>query len=123
MADNTNQSLLAMPIASQNFCPQYSAKLAVAGTSASITFPILSGTTRTTFKITNKGTTGAYIAWGTTTATAVASSGTPAVNCDYIAAGAIMIQDFQLTTGVVGTIAAIQDTTATTLEISVGFGS
>lgn len=118
----TGQSLLAQQILDQNFCPQLSAKLAVAGTSASVTFTPLTGTIRQTFKITNKGTSGAYIAWGKGTATAVASTGTPAANCDYVAAGAILTQDFQISTGPVDTIAAIQDTGATTLEISIGFG-
>lgn len=120
--NNANQSYLAQQTQMQNFCPQLSAKLAVAGTSASITFTPLTGTTRTTFKITNKGTAGAYIAWGKGSATAVASTSTPTVNCDYVAAGAILTQDFQTATGIVDTIAAIQDTGVTTLEISYGSG-
>jgi hypothetical protein len=121
----TNQSLLSQPTLPQNFVPKLSAKLAVAGTSAYVTFTPLTGTNRTTFKITNKGTSGAYIAWGASsqgTVTALASTTTPAANCDYVAAGAILVQDFQAANGIVDTIAAIQDTAATTLEISIGFG-
>lgn len=117
-----NGSLLAVPTTAINFCPQLSASLAVAGTSASVTFTPDTGTQRQTFKITNKGTHGAYLAWGHTTATAVASSGTPAAMCDYVAAGAILTQDFQLSTGIVDTIAAIQDGGTTTLEITLGYG-
>lgn len=116
-----NQSLLAQPMLSQNFVPKLSAELTVSGTSSSITFSPLTGTIRQTFKLTNKGTSGAYIGWGTGSATAVASSATPAANCDYIAAGAILTQDFQ-GVSIIDTIAAIQDTGATTLEISIGFG-
>lgn len=115
-------SQLAKVVNVENFCPQLSAKLTTSGSSSSITFPAVTGTIRTTFKITNKGNAGAYIAWGNTTATAVASSGTPAAGCDYIAAGAILTQDFQSSSGPVDTIAAIQDVSATTLEISYGFG-
>lgn len=119
----TSQSLLAQQILDQNFCPQLSVQLAVSGTSASVTFTPITGTIRQTFKITNKGTHGAYLGWGSGSATAVASTGTPAAQCDYIAAGAILTQDFQIGTGgPVDTIAAIQDTGSTTLEISIGFG-
>ncbi len=117
-----NGSLLSVPVTDINFCPKLSAKLAVAGTSASITFSPVPGTQRQTFKITNKGSNGAYLAWGSGSATAVASSSTPAVNCDYIAQGAIITQDFQLSNGIVDTIAAIQDTGTTTLEITLGYG-
>jgi len=119
---STGGSKLALPIISENFCPQLSAKLAVTGTSASITFTPLTGQQRQTFKITNKGNNGAYLAWGVGSATAVASSGTPAANCDYIAAGAILTQDFSHADGIVDTIAAIQDANSTTLEITLGFG-
>ncbi|MFA7278775.1 MAG: hypothetical protein WC100_01660 [Sterolibacterium sp.] len=118
----TGQSLLAQQILDQNFCPQLSAILAVGAASASITFTPVTGRNRQTFKITNKGDNGAYIAWGYGSATAVASSATPAVNCDYVAAGAILTQDFQVAAGPVNTIAAIQDGGATNLEISIGFG-
>lgn len=117
-----NQTYTALPTISENFTPQLSASLAVAGTSASVTFSTVTGVTRVTYKITNKGTHGAYLGWGNGTATAVASSGTPTANCDYIAAGAILTQDFQASPGPANTIAAIQDGGTTTLEISVGFG-
>lgn len=117
-----NASYLATQTQMQNFCPQLSAKLTTSGTSGSITFTPLTGALRSTFKITNKSTNGAYIAWGAGSATAVASTGTPAAMCDYVAAGAILTQDFQIIGGVVDTIAAIQDTGATTLEISYGSG-
>lgn len=118
-----NGSLLATPISAQNFCPQFSAKLTTSGTSSSITFSTLTGTIRQTFKITNKGTTnGAYLGWGVGSATAVASSSTPTAYCDYIGPGETLTQDFQISTGIVDTIAAIQDGGATTLEISIGGG-
>lgn len=122
-----NQSYLSMQTRMDNFCPQFSAKLTTSGTSASIVFPTVTGALRTTFKITNKGTKGAYVAWGVGSATAVASNGTPAAMRDYVAAGAIITQDYQITGGVVNTIAAIQgsdteDNGATILEISIGYG-
>lgn len=117
-----NQSYLSMQTRMDNFCPQFSAKLATGGTSSSITFPVVTGAIRTTFKITNKGIEGAYIGWGSGAATAVASSGTPTAMCDYVAAGTILTQDFQIIGGVVDTIAALQDTSTTTLEITIGFG-
>jgi hypothetical protein len=128
MANNQlNQSLLSMQTRMDNFCPQLSAKLTTSGTSASVVFSTVTGTIRTTFKITNKGDKGAYLAWGNGSATAVASSGTPAALCDYIAAGAILTQDFQLASGPVNAIAAIQgsdtqDNGPTILEITLGFG-
>lgn len=118
-----NQSFLAQSINSQNFCPQQSAKITTGAGSTSVTFPTTTGAIRQTFKITNHGANGAYLGWGRTTATAVASTGTPTANCDYIAAGAILTQDFQITAGgAVDTIAAIQDTASTVLEVSIGFG-
>ncbi len=117
-----NYSLIAQRAVIENFCPQLSAKLTTSGTSGSITFTPLTGQGSQTFCITNKGDYGAYLAWGHTSATAVASSGTPAANCHYIARGAILTLDFQTTSNIVDTIAAIQDTSATTLEISLGFG-
>ena len=117
-----NGSLLSQPITIINFVPQFSAKLTTSGTSGSITFPTTTGTQRQTFCITNKGNNGAYLGWGHTTATAVATSGTPAANCHYIATGAILTLDLQLSTSIVDTIAAIQDTASTVLEISIGYG-
>jgi len=117
-----NGSLLAVPTLMQNFCPTFSAKIATSASSQSIVFPVVTGTLRQTFKITNKGTKGAYIGWGHGSATAVVSTGTPTANCDYVAAGAILTQDYQDANGVVDTIAAIQDTATTDLEISIGYG-
>ena len=108
-----------------NFMPSQSAILAVSGTSAFITFTPLTQGVPSTFKITNKGTHGAYIAWGVASAgtvTAVASSSTPAAFCDYVGAGAIITQDFMSPNGPVDTIAAIQDGGSTNLEISIGVG-
>lgn len=117
-----NSSLLSAPITIVNFTPQLSAKLTTSASSGSITFATTTGTLRQTFCITNTGANGAYLGWGHTTATAVASSGTPTANCQYIAAGAILTLDFQLSTNIVDTIAAIQSVGATTLEISIGYG-
>lgn len=118
-----NQSLIAQQVIAENFVPQKSAQIAVSAASSSVTFTGLTGTLHTTFKITNKGTSGAYIAWGVGSATAVVSTSTPAANCDYIPAGAVEVLDFQASTGIVNTIAAIQDAAPTTLEISMGFGN
>lgn len=120
--NSVNGSLLSQPMTVNNFCPQYSAKITTSGTSGSITFPVTTGTLSQTFKITNKGSNGAYLGWGKSSAAAVASSTTPTAHCDYIGAGEVLTQNFQISTGVVDTIAAIQETGATTLEISIGFG-
>lgn len=117
-----NGSLLSQPITVINFTPKLSANLTTAVGSASITFSNVTGTLRQTFCITNKGANGAYLGWGYTTATAVISTGIPTANCQYIAAGAILTLDFQLSTSIVDTIAAIQDTGSTVLEISIGYG-
>lgn len=117
-----NGSLTSQPVTVNNFCPQYSASLLTSGTSGSITFPVTTGTLSQTFKITNRGSNGAYLGWGKGSATAVASSGTPMAHCDFIGAGEVLTQNFQISTGVVDTIAAIQQIGATTLEISIGFG-
>lgn len=129
MASNLNQSLLAQQIIAQNFVAQLSGKIVTSSSSSSFTFAPLTGVNRTTFKLTNKGTKGAYIGWGKGSATAVVSptTGTGSASCDYIGAGAILTQDFQSSAGVVDTIAAIQgsdtqDNATTTIEISIGFG-
>lgn len=123
------KSVFAAPVTMQNFCPQLSAKLTVSNSgasgSASVTFTPLTSVGRSTFKITNTGTKTAYIAWGTGSATAVAATATPAVNCDAIAAGTILTQDYINTsvTTTVDTIAAIcAGTDTTTLEITYGSG-
>lgn len=118
-----NFSLLAQRAIIENFCPQLSASLTVSGTSNSVTFTPLTGQSSQTFCITNKGSNGAYLAWGHTTAVAVASTTTPGANCHYIAAGAILTLDFEVSTNIVDTIGAIQDGGPTTLEISIGFGA
>lgn len=128
-----NRSALAMPIITNNFVPVQSAKLTVSNSGASgsesITFTVVPGTGHVTFKITNSGTKGAYIATGKTTATAVASTSTPTpaagtpetvATCDYIAPGAIITQDYATLTDTIAAICAASDTT--TLEISCGFG-
>lgn len=117
-----NGSMLALPINIINFIPKLSANLSVTGSSASVTFTPIPGSQSQTFKITNKGSHGAYIGWGAGSATAVTSTGTPTANCDYVAAGAIITQNYQVSTGIVDTIAAIQDGGTTTLEISLGYG-
>lgn len=114
------QSYLTQPVVIANFSALQSGLLAVSGTSGSITFSAIEGTTRVTAKITNKGSNGAYVTAGVGAQTAVASSSTPAANCDYIAAGTIQIQDYPPGTNV---FAAIQDVGATNLEISVGYGN
>lgn len=127
------QSMLTQPITANNFTPIQSVQLAVSnggGTgSASKTFTVVpGGATRTTLKITNSGSKGCYLATGMTTATAVASSGTPtptsgtpiSANCDYIAAGAILTQDYPALTDTIAAICSGSDTT--TLEVSIGWG-
>ncbi len=116
-------SLIAQRTVIQNLTPQTSAKITTSGTSQSITFSTITGQQSQTFCIANTGTNAAYIGWGHATATAVASSGTPTANCHCIPAGAVETLDFQLSTGAVDTIAAIQSVGSTTLEITIGFGS
>lgn len=128
MASNISQSYLALPINPQNFRPSISAILAVGTTSVNVTVPatFLTGNTCSTFKITNKGSNGAYLGWGNSntgsTTVAVISTSSFLPFCDYIAKGAILTQDFQSANGVVDTLAAIGDGGATSLEITYGFG-
>lgn len=123
-----NQSYLAQQMTMLNFCPQISALLAVTSHTVpvSITFTPLTGSLRSTFQITNKGAAGAYIGWGVGTATAQASTPTPAANCHYVAAGAILVLDFQSSTnpstGPIDTLAAVFDASSTNLEITYGSG-
>ena len=126
------QSLLTQPVQSNNFIALQSAQLSVSNSggsgSQSVTFTDLAGTQRITAKITNSGAKGCYLASGATTATAVVSTSTPTptsgtgvvATCDYIAAGAILQQDFIQGTNTFAAICAGSDTT--TLEISVGYG-
>lgn len=123
------QSLLTLPVQSNNFIAMQSAKLSVTSSSSSITFTAVPGIERVTAKIANTGTKTAYLSSGHTTATAVASSSTPTpassttnivATCDCIPAGAILQQDFIPGTDTFAAICAGSDTT--TLEISVGSG-
>lgn len=108
----------------RNFHPIQSGLLAVGATSASVTFSAVVSSIENsdcvTAKITNKGSSGAYVAAGIGATVAVPSSSTPGGNCDYFAAGSIQLQDYPAGTNV---FAAIQDTGATNLEISVGYGN
>lgn len=122
------QSSLSQPVTTNNFMPLQSSQLDVTTTSAQVTFTALPGTLRRTLKITNTGTVGCYVATGTGSATAIPSvnqtplpaSGNPIVaNCDFIAAGAIITQDYQQGTD---TVAAITVSSTTTLEITIGVG-
>lgn len=123
-----NPSYLSTKTRMDNFAPGLAAKITTGSSSTSVTFSPLTGSQTTTFKITNKGPKGAYLAFGVGTATAVASSGTPAAACDYIGAGAILTQDYpNAGNGPIDTIAAIQgsdteDNGATLLEITYGYG-
>lgn len=122
MATSPNQSFLAQQVLDQNFTPQLSATITATTVTGSITFTPITGSVRQTFKITNTGSVGAYIGWGMTTATAVVATGTPAQFCDYIAAGAILTQDFTIINGVVDTLAFITASSTTVLQITCGFG-
>lgn len=122
-------SQLSLPIVANNFIALQSAQLAVTNASGSVTFTnIFTGGQRLTAKITNTGTNGAYLASGKATATAVVSTSTPqptsgtnaVSNCDFIAQGAILQQDFIAGTDTLAAICAGSGTT--TLEISVGTG-
>ena len=122
------QSKLSQPFQANNFLAVQSAQLSVTATTGSITFTDLPGTVRVTAKITNTGTKGCYLASGAGSATAVVSSGTPTpangtgavATCDYIAAGAILTQDYVAGTNTFAAICGGSD--STTLEISTGFG-
>lgn len=116
------QSPLAQQVNPQNFSPSAFVKLAVAGTSASVKFTAITGTIRPTFVISNKGSNGAYIAWGVGSATAVAATTSPQPYGHYIPAGVVETLDLQSSTGPTDTVAAIQDGGSTTLEISYGQG-
>lgn len=126
------QSQLSVPVQTNNFTPVQSAQRTVSNSGASgsqsVTFTVVPGTLRTTFKITNSGTKGAYIAAGVGSATAVTSSSTPTPasgtgvvsTCDYVAPGAIITQDYPAGTNTIAAICTGTDTT--TLEISIGYG-
>lgn len=122
------QSKLSLPIQSNNFIALQSAQLSVTNATGSVTFTTPTGTLRVTAKITNSGTKGCYLASGIGSATAVVSTSTPTpasgtgvvATCDYIAAGAILQQDFIHLTNTFAAITGGSDTT--TLEISIGTG-
>lgn len=121
------QSMLSMPIMSDNFIALQSAQLAIGTGSASITFTNIPSTQRVTYKFYNSGGNDAYICGAKTTAVAVVSSSTPqptsgaatVSNCDCIPHGAILTQDF---VGGSDTIAAITRSGTTAIEISIGGG-
>lgn len=119
-----NQSFLAAPIRIQNFYPQYCAQLETGDTSASVTFPVKTGTIRQTVMIVNTGSVnGAFLSWGVGSATAVEiDSTTPVANTAYIPAGAVYTLDLESPDGIVDTIAAIQDLDSTFLYIHIGDG-
>lgn len=127
------QSLLSVPMQTNNFTPVQSAALTVSNSGAtgsqSVTFTVIPGTGRVTYKITNSGDKGAFVATGPGSATAVVATGTPTpaaaspptvATCDYIAAGAIITQDYAPGTTTIAAICGGSDTT--TLQISIGFG-
>lgn len=119
-----NQSLLAYPMRSQNFYPQYCAKLTTGDVSASVTFTPVTGQNRQTFMIVNAGTVnGAFITWGVDSATATTvGSTTPVANTAYIGPGMVYVLDTQTSSGIVNTIAAIQLNSSTDLYIHLGDG-
>ena len=125
------RSLFSQPVTANNFTALQSAVLSVsnAGASGSLSksfpdFAVLNG--RITAKITNTGSKGCYLASGGASATAVVATGTPqpvtgsVSNCDYIAAGAILTQDYIPGTYTFAAICAGTDTTD--LQISLGNG-
>lgn len=127
------RSALSVPTQVNNFVPVQSAQLTVSNSggsgSQSVTFTVVPGTNRITLKITNRGDKGCYLSTGTTAATAVVSTGTPTPaasantttsTCDYIAAGAILTQDYVGGTDTIAAICAASDTTV--LEITIGYG-
>lgn len=122
------KSSLSQVMQVNNFVALQSVKINVTAASGSVTFSApLPGTLRLTAKITNTGTTGCYLASGQGSATAVVSTTTPSPangiaisNCDYIAAGSILTQDYIQGTDTFAAICAAAGTT--TLEVSIGMG-
>lgn len=120
-------SKLSQSFTANNFTPCQSALLAVTSTSSSVTMTAVQGNgNRLTYKITNSGNTGCYVAVGQGSATAVNSTSTPTPTsgtamstCDYIASGAIITQDYPPG---YDTIAAKTASSTTTLEITIGYG-
>lgn len=135
MAVPPMRSMLSVPVQTNNFVPVQSAQLAVSNAGASgsqdVTFTILPGSVggRITYKITNSGEEGAYIAAGIGSATAIVATATPSPaagagvsisNCDYIAGGAILTQDYPAQYDTLAAICSGSNTT--TLEITIGYG-
>lgn len=108
-----------MAVSGFNFVTVQSAKLTAGATSTSVTFTNNGGEINPSFKITNTGAGSAYIAFGGATAVAVASSATPAANCDCIPSGAVEV--LSAPPGTL-TVAVIQGSATTILEISIGYG-
>jgi len=108
----------------RNFQPILSAKMTTTASSQSINFGVepigIGDFIMPTYMITNYGAKGAYVAFGNGSATAVASTTTPTPNCVYIAAGAVVLLNAPCKHLV---FAAIWETSATTLEISIGEGN
>lgn len=127
-------SQLSQQINANNFIALQSMKRSVTAVAASATFTLSPGTQRVTFKITNTGTKGVYICGSNSLSSGgivaavpsqdgvpLPASGTNVVsNCDYVAAGAILQQDFVQGTDTISAICAGADTS--TLEISIGQG-
>ncbi len=108
-------------VTSTNFSPISSVQLAVGAASASVSFPTLPTLIGATYMITNTGSAGAYIVVGIDSAVAAATTSTPSTtNVVYISAGSTQILDYPPN---YNTVAAIQATAATTLEISLGKGN
>lgn len=123
------QSALSLQTQANNFIAVQSAFLSVSNSSSNIVFTCPIGTLRTTAKITNSGNNGCYLASGTNSTTvAIVSSSSPqpttgtniVSNCDYVAAGAILTQDYLQ--GTLAFAAVCTGSNTTTLEISTGFG-
>lgn len=127
-------SKLAQATAANNFVPCQSAQLSVSNAgvsgSQSVTFGIVpNATNRTTFKITNSGSKGCYVTVGlaadsptavVSTSTPAPTTGTASSTCDYVAAGAILTQDYPVGSDTLAAICAGSDTTI--LELSIGLG-
>lgn len=125
----TYVSKLSQPVITNNFTPCQSAQRTVSTSSSSVTFTAVQGAqTRMTYKITNTGTVGCYVSVSNSAAivpavlissTPTPASGTAISTCDYVAAGAIITQDYP---PLYDTVSAIVATGSTTLEISIGYG-
>jgi hypothetical protein len=114
----------------QQFCSNAVSKIGGYNNERQCYFHDCSRNSRITLKITNSGDKGAYLSTGNGSATAVVSTATPTpaadpnavtiANCDYIAAGAIITQDYVQGTDTIAAICAAAE--STTLEISIGYG-